>query len=176
MDNCSELKGNNITLRLLSEENATERYASWLNDPEVNKYLETRQVTVPELKEFIASKNSSDEALFLGIFWNENDLHIGNIKLEPIDFENKTAVVGILIGEKDYWGKGVATEAIKLISDYAFSELELKEVTLGVISEHIAAIKAYEKCGFFVDQMKEKAIDHDGVKYDQVMMKKLRDS
>jgi|TARA_Y100000310_G_C20416415_1_gene684546 RimJ/RimL family protein N-acetyltransferase len=164
--------GDSIDLRTLSEEHATEKYAGWLNDPEVNKYLETRQVTVDELKSYIAEKNTSSNALLFGIFWKEDDTHIGNLKLEPIDHEKSKATLGILIGDKDYWGKGVATEATNLITQYAFTTLGLKEVNLGVISDNRAAIRVYEKCGFTTFKTDPKALDHDGKLFDQVWMRK----
>lgn len=166
------IDGNNIDLRILTEEHATEKYANWLNDKEVNKYLETRSVTIHELVKYIAEKNASDEALLLGIFWKEGDVHIGNLKLEPIDYQKKKATLGIVIGEKEYWGKGVATEAINLITNYAFTILKLNEVALGVISENKSAIHVYEKCGYEIVRTEPNAINHDGEHFDRVVMRK----
>jgi RimJ/RimL family protein N-acetyltransferase len=166
------LSGQNIFLRPLAGGDASEEYARWLNDPVVNRFLETRSVTVPELEQYIEEKNGSDDALLLGIFWKNGSRHIGNIKLEPIDREKKTAVLGILIGNRDYWGKGAATEATNLLTDFAFRELGMKEVTLGVIKEHASAIRVYEKCGFVLDRIEKNALDHDGVSFDRVVMRK----
>ena len=164
------LTGSKIFLRTLTEDDASPDYAVWLNDAEVNRYLETRSVTIDGLKTFIREKNANPHALLLGIFWKENGLHIGNIKLEPIDLQRRSAVLGILIGEKAYWGKGVATEAIELVTHHAFSALRLKEMTLGVIAEHTAAIRAYEKCGFVIAHREKNAINHDGVLFDRIVM------
>lgn len=168
----AEIDGDKICLRILLTNDASQDYASWLNDPVTNKYLETRSVTTEGLKKYINEKDESDSALFFGIFWKENGKHIGNVKLEPIDQGEGSAVMGILIGDKDYWGRGVGTEVTNLITDYAFCELGLKEVKLGVISENKAAIRVYEKCGYEVEKIEEKAIDHDGVLYDKIHMKK----
>jgi len=167
------IDGDQIILRELTVADASADYASWLNDPEVNKYLETRQVTVDELKSYITERQGSSDTLFLGMFWKENDLHIGNIKLEPIDFEKGEAMMGILIGNKEYWGKGVATEATNLICDYAFDQMGLKEVNLGVIDQNKAAIHVYEKCGFSINRIEKDAVDHDGELFDRIVMKKL---
>ena len=64
-------------------------YAGWLNDPVVNQYLETRKVTIEELRTYIQEKSKSANAIFFGIFWKENAQHIGNVKLEPIDRKKK---------------------------------------------------------------------------------------
>ncbi|MDD5470208.1 MAG: GNAT family N-acetyltransferase [Candidatus Peribacteraceae bacterium] len=168
------LQGSSVFLRALTEEDATPRYAAWLNDPEVNKYLETRSVTVDELRKFIREKNANPQVLLLGIFWGENHLHIGNIKLEPIDERKGCATMGILIGDRNYWGKGVATEAITLLADYAFSHWKIRSLDLGVITENFPAIRAYEKCGFKVERVNKGAIDHGGILFDQLRMRKRK--
>lgn len=168
----STLSGSIVCLRALSEEDATAEYVAWLNDPEVNKYLETRHVTLSELRDYIRSKKESSTAILMGIFWKKNGRHIGNVKLEPINKEKKTATMGILIGDKDYWGKGVATETINLVTAYAFSNLKLKLIELGVIAENAAAIRVYKKCGFETVRVEPKAMDHDGILYDKVVMRK----
>lgn len=145
-------------MKTLNADNATEEYCGWLNDPEVNRYLETRQATKESIKKYIEEKNKSSDSLFLGIFFKENEKHIGNIKLEPIDFKDYKATMGILIGDKNYWGKGVGTEAVKLIVKYGFENLGLLEINLGVISENKAAIRVYEKAGFRVEKINEKSV------------------
>lgn len=163
-------EGTTIYLRELTESDANEAYCNWLNDPIVNKYLETRKATIEDLKQYIRLKKESPNCLFFGIFLKENDKHIGNVKLEPIDFERKTSYFGILIGEKEQWGKGIGTEATRLAVDYAFNVLNLKEVMLGVIAENKAAIRAYEKVGFEIKRVEGKKIKHDATLYDQVIM------
>lgn len=167
------LSGTLIFLRELTEADATESYAHWLNDPEVNQWLETRHVTVPELRTYIREKRLSSNALLFGIFWKENGQHIGNIKLEPMDRENGEATIGILIGEKAYWGKGVATEATNLVTDFAFRNLHMHAVNLGVISENKSAIHVYEKCGFTLVRKEKEKMNHDGILYDAWYFQKL---
>lgn len=164
--------GSLVFLRELTEEDASDAYAAWLNDPEVNQWLETRRVTVPELRDYIRAKRASPSALLFGIFWKETGQHIGNVKLEPIDDEKKEATIGILIGEKPFWGKGVATEVTNLAVKYAFSALGLQAVTLGVIPENKPAIRVYEKCGFTRVRIEPNAMDHDGVLYDRWVFQK----
>lgn len=167
------IDGTNIYLKILDKENATEEYCDWLNDPIANKYLETRQATVSDLKKYVTEKFEAGDCLFFGIFWKENNKHIGNIKLEPIDFTDKKATLGILIGDKNFWGKGIGTETVNLIADYAFNDLKLGEVNLGVISENKPAIRLYEKCGFKEYGVKAKSLNHEGVLYDSILMKKI---
>ena len=79
---------------------------------------------------------------------NNNPVFVGSIGLKNIDLTNKKADLGYWVGEK-YWGRGIATECIRLIIDYAFSSsgLELREIIAYVFSENKASIRALEKNG-----------------------------
>src|SRR3989344_1577445 len=168
----ARIDGERVYLRTLTPDDASEEYAAWLNDPTVNQYLETRSITLPKLREYIEEKDKSDDAIFFGIFWKENNKHVGNVKLEPVNFAQGVATMGILIGDKNYWGKGVGTEATNLITNYALATLRIAEVNLGVMATNVAAIRVYEKCGYVIDSIEEKSINHDGLLYDRVWMKK----
>lgn len=165
-----QIEGERIYLRNLRIKDADEEYCRWLNDPKVNKYLETRNATIDDLKKYIKEKNKSDKCLFLGVFDNKTAKHIGNIKLEPIDFKGKKATFSIMIGDKNYWNKGIGTEATKLFVDYAFNGLNLKKINLGVISENKAAISVYKKAGFKVKRIEKKKLKHGSKFYDKVVM------
>lgn len=166
----NKIQGERIYLRQLIESDASQEYCNWLNDPEVNKFLETRQSTIEELKEYIKKQLSDPNSIFFGIFDKEKDLHIGNLKLEPIDREKKSAVVGILIGNKYFWGKGLGTEAINLVVKYAFEELGLEKIELGVIANNLWAIRSYEKAGFKIDEVQKNAIRHGEETFDKIKM------
>lgn len=153
-----KIEGERIYFRKLNERDATKRYCQWLNDPEVNKYLETKSVTVAGLKKYIKEKNKNPQCLFLGIFSKKDSRHIGNFKLEPLDFKKKMAFFGLLIGDKNYWGKGIGTEATKLMMDYCFDNLKLNRVEAGMVPGNLASLKIHEKLGFKVYKIKKNAI------------------
>lgn len=132
-----------LTLNFLSE-----KYLNWLNDPEVNKYLETNgENDLKKLEEYIKQhvKNSS---LFWAIVKKKGNLHIGNIKIDPINVNSKSGEYGIMIGDKSQWGKGFAFEASERILKYCFNQLDLNSITLGVKKNNFNALKLYEKLGF----------------------------
>lgn len=172
LDSHWPIRGERIFLRPLREPDASATYAQWLNDEEVNRYLETRSVTLAELRTYIEEKHRNPQALLLGIFWSEDGSHIGNVKLEPIDFQEGDAVIGILIGDKRHWGKGVATETVDVVCTLAFDILKLQSLTLGVIPENAPAIRVYEKCGFHTVRTERDALNHDGVLHDRIVMRK----
>jgi RimJ/RimL family protein N-acetyltransferase len=133
----------------LGLEHASIDYVSWMNDPEVNKYLESGgDYTIEKLHDFLCQVEI-DNILFWAIHTIENNQHIGNIKINPINLKHKYAEYGIMMGDKSEWGKGYAKEATIKIIDYCFnSELNLRKVNLGVYAKNIAAIELYKKIGF----------------------------
>lgn len=142
-----DIKYNNLVLRNLTDADATYQYVEWLNDPIVNQFLSTKKTTLFELRQYIESNNDSPDKLLLGIF--DEDKHIGNVKLE-CDFKIKKAVFGILIGEKEYWNRGIGKKITARMVNYAFQELGMLFVELGVLKKHTNAIKLYKTVGFFV--------------------------
>lgn len=146
-----------IYLRKLEKKDATEEYVSWFNDPEVTRFIKTKKATKESILQYIEMNQKANCRLF-GIFYKENDKHIGNVRLS-IDFKKKKATVGITIGDKDFRGKGIAPEVLKVIFDYAFNELKLKEVNLDVISINKPALRAYEKAGFVKYYKKKEMIE-----------------
>lgn len=150
----SQIRGERLYLRVLTEGDASREYCGWLNDPEVNKYLETKEATVEDLKQYIREKSQNPASLLLGIFLLDDDRHIGNIKLEPIDFRGGKATLGLMVGDKGSWGKGYGSEAVRLLADYAQKSLGIKEIDLCVKTGNKAAIKVYKKAGFFADSIK----------------------
>jgi len=155
------ISGERIYLRCLTEDDVSEKYVSWLNDSKTTKYLVTKHTTLGELIQYVNERYSSPTTLFWGIYCKKNDLHVGNIKLEPIDIEKNVATLGILVGEKSMSGKGICTETIQCILDYGFNVLPLNSIFLGVERENFAAQKCYKKCGFnYLLEQEEDIISH----------------
>lgn len=157
-------------LRNITVNDVSDEYLRWLNDPEVNCYLETKKTTIPELKQFIAERQFSPTCVFFGIFERKTNRHIGNVKLEPIDFTTRETMLGILIGNKQWWNKGVCTEVIKAVVQYAFEKTRLNSIRLGVISENKSAIACYKKAGFHIEKEEPlTGVNTDGERYKLVM-------
>jgi [ribosomal protein S5]-alanine N-acetyltransferase len=137
-------------LRPLVSDDVNQNYLSWLN-PDINNYIEyaNSNVSMKALKSYISERKNRQDILFLGIF-SKGGRHIGNIKYEPIDYDKKTAVMGILIGNSDWRGKGVAGEVIKASGKYLFDKYGISTILLGVSKNNKAAISAYQKIGFKV--------------------------
>ena len=143
------LKGKNILLRKLSNEDASVEYLNWMNDYEVVKFTESRYRvhTIESLKDFILHVNNESNYCF-AIVDIPSGKHIGNIKIGNIHPIYKYADVGLIIGNKDFYGKGIATEALKLCVEFAFKQLKLHRLYAGIYDVNIGSIKAFEKAGF----------------------------
>lgn len=145
--------GKKIYLRGLEKYDLESEYFQWLNDQDVTRYLDSGNFpnTIENMEEFYRNTVLSSNNVIFAIVDIESDKHIGNIKLGPINWISRISPVGIMIGDKDYWGKSYGTESMELVLDYAFNKLNLHKITLGVVASHDAATKAYEKAGFKVE-------------------------
>lgn len=168
-----------IVLRTLQSDDATPVYLGWLSDPAINAYLETRfspPKLVSDLAAVIADANTSLHTLMLGIFLQENGRHIGNIKLGPIDWNHKVGDMGFLIGDKEQWGKGYASKAIALLSDYAFEQLGLAKLTAGCYAENEGSRRALLKAGFVEEGRRLSQWVVAGCRQDGVLMGRVNPS
>lgn len=148
-----ELESERLIYKRVNKEHISIDYVNWINDPEVNKYLETRGGYTLELLNIYIENQYEKEAYFWAIHLKDTKKHIGNIKIDPIDIETKSGEYGILIGDKESWGKGYAKEATNTILNFCFSELKLSKVTLGVIENNMSAVELYKKIGFKIDKI-----------------------
>lgn len=135
-----------VAIRPLKEEDA---YTSvkWRNDPEVFKYTGNtyaHEITIESeltwIRKVMANPNDYRCAIIA------DGVYVGNIYLTEI--EDGEAHYHIFIGNKSYWGKGVAKMASKLIIEYGFRELNLNHITLRVKKENISACYLYKSLGF----------------------------
>lgn len=139
----------NIMIRLLSEQDVTEKYLSWMGDEEVVQYLESRwfRHTLDSLCEYVKRMNDSPNDFLFGIYTNEFG-HIGNIKIGNINQHHRFGDVGLFIGEQAVRGRGFGTEAIQQATRYAFEELNLNKLTAGMYACNTASYKAFQKAGY----------------------------
>jgi RimJ/RimL family protein N-acetyltransferase len=92
-----------------------------------------------------------------------------------VDVIHSDAMVGIGIGERDFWSKGYGTDMMKLCLRYAFLELGLERVSLGVFEYNPRAVRAYEKAGFRVEGRTRQDTLREGKRYDSLWMGMLRE-
>ena len=110
---------NQVTLKLLEIKDYTPNYLVWMNNKEITLFTEQRHIkqTKKKILEFIKDKQKSKNEFLFGIFLNKKNkiVHVGNIKLGPINFIHKTSEISYFIGDKKYWGINITSIAIKKI-------------------------------------------------------------
>ena len=123
----------------------------WFNDPEVNKTLLIEETL--ELDKSIEwfERTRSDASRRDFVIETVDGKPIGIISLVHISDIHKTAEIYIVIGEKDYWGKGVMHEAESLFIDWAFSSLKLEKIRADAVVNNIASIITMKKLGFKIE-------------------------
>lgn len=155
-----------------------ELYHSWRNDMDVmmSTNPELDLYSLQETTEFVENVilNSNSSKCFI-IDVRELQKSIGVTSLINIDYKNRNAECIIDIGEKDFWGKGYAKEALKLLLDYAFLEMNLHRVSLRVFSFNEKAIRLYEKIGFKHEGTSRQCLFRNGRWHDIIHMGILHD-
>ena len=158
------ITGKRIYLRLLELTDLDGNYVSWLNDPIVSQ--NNSHHIFPYSKEsaesFIKETFIQNDKLVLAVCVKDDDVHIGNISLQKIDFFNQTAEFAIMLGEKEYWGKGYSKEAAELIIHHGFNTMNLKRIHCGTFENNMAMQKLAKYLGFIEEGRRREAFFKNG--------------
>ena len=150
----------------------------WRNDEEIWDMIVGPRHYVSEAyeKKWVedAIFNSSNR-IILAVCTKEADIHIGYVYLNNINMHNRNAAFAKLIGEKEYWGKGLAKEATLLMLYHGFYELGLERIEARQLLNNIGSIKVNEKCGFKTEGVLRRAIYKDGRHQDLNLMSIIRE-
>ncbi len=171
MIKAKEFDSERLIFKALDLSHCTDKYVSWLNDFEIYQYLETGgNYTKDMLHEYLTNVEKSN-IYFWAIHLKDNEKHIGNIKIDPINIRHGLGEYGIMMGDKLEWGKGYAFEASKRIIDFCFYEgMNLRKMTLGVVRDNVGALKLYKKLGFEEEGHYLKHALHNGKYCDVIRM------
>jgi RimJ/RimL family protein N-acetyltransferase len=168
------IKGKRLTLRAVERDDLP-RYVAWLNDPAVTHHLSTLlPFNLDDEIDWYEQQRRDRTVLNLAIVIEDGQRHIGSVGLMHLDYRQQQAELGIVIGDKSQWRQGYGREAIGLLLNYAFTELNLYRVYLRVDASHSPAIRCYQNCGFKEEGRLRHAVFHHGQFEDQLMMSVLR--
>lgn len=171
------LYGERVRLRGIEREDIL-TFVRWFNDPEVRQYLLMYEPMsmAKEERWFEGQLDKRDDFLYVVEALIDGQwVPIGNVGLHRVDWKNRTAVFGIVLGEKAYWGQGFGTDATRTMLRFAFEELNLHRVELEVFDFNPRAIRCYEKAGFRREGTRRQAIFRDGRYHDAYLMAILQD-
>lgn len=126
----------------------------WDIDPEVQKFLPEPTieiVTDSDQLVYLQECLEEKDGVYWSIVWNETNEVIGTISLTEMNFHHGVGELGIVIGEKQFWGLGIATESIEAVAGYAKSTLKLRRLCAEYESENFAVQRALEQAGFVLE-------------------------
>lgn len=169
------IEGERVGFTELKEE-YVEQYRDWINDLEVSQFItHFGNILTQEAEEdWYRAQAESDEPTFT-IHHLPDDKPIGNCGIHNIDRCNDHGEMGILLGEKEYWDRGLGTEAVRLITDFGFAAVGLHGISLSVKSFNKRARRVYEKVGYQVAGKVRDLYKIDGSYYDEIIMDILRE-
>ena len=143
------IEGKKIYLRPFNEKDVNENYLKWINNQKLSNHIEANRFpnTLSDLKKYYLKQKDSKHSVLLAICLKKNNQHIGNCSLTNIDWVNRRAQYGRLIGILNKKTKGCGTETLRLLQDYAFNKLNLNSIWTGVSERNNASIKSNLKAG-----------------------------
>jgi RimJ/RimL family protein N-acetyltransferase len=177
--NPSSLQGKSVRLSIEEPQYFAEAFVHWNQDSGYYRLLDTdppRLWSVKKIKGWIEkeSEPGMPENIQFGIRTIEGDKLIGFIGFDGINWVDHNCYVAIGIGDREYWGKGFGTDAMRLIIRYGFTQLNLHRISLTVFAYNSRAIRSYEKCGFRHEGSIRDFILRDGKRYEMLHMGILR--
>jgi len=139
-------------LRPMRESDVTVDYVLGLNDPRVNQYLEVRHhlQTYDSVSSFVRMNKDSSDMILWGVWYGEEaeELLVGTVRLHGIDNAKSSCHIGICLFENTVCGKGLGSQAIKRVTEWAFNNLELHNVRAGVNVANVGSQRAFLRAGY----------------------------
>ena len=174
------LQGNLVRLSAEEPGVLADAMVRWGSDSEYLRLLDAEPATrfsVKQVTEWIQKDQEKDPPsfYFFAIRTLENDQLVGFTGLDGDAFPHGDLFVGISIGDREFWGKGYGTDAMKVILRYAFQELNLRRVSLDTFEYNPRAIRSYEKVGFIHEGRVRKFLLREGSRWDMLFMGILRE-
>jgi len=177
MENLFE--GNLVRLACIEPGEVSKSFVQWNRDSEYMRLLETdppRLHSSKAIKEWIEKDIEKQiDMYWFAIRTLEDDRLLGDITLSVINWGSRDAFASIGIGEREFWGKGYGTDAMRLTLRYGFIELNLRRISLTVFEFNQRAIRSYEKAGFRLEGRQRQIMQREGHRWDIFYMGILRE-
>jgi len=166
------LKDNNVALRPVKRSDIS-YFLTWFNDQEVSQYIGlylpmTEMAEEKYIEELGATRARSSAQFVMEAIEGASVKSIGTCGLHEIDSKDRKAVFGMVIGEKDYWGKTYGTEAARLLINYGFRQLNLHRISSTALAFNERSIRLHKKVGFQEEGRLREAMFKNGQYHDLV--------
>jgi len=170
------LQGRRVILRPLRKSTDLETCLRWINDPEVNQFLAAYlPVSETQEAEWFDNLAKRPNDIVFGIELRENGRFIGVMGLHRINWKDRVATTGAIIGEKDCWGKGYGTDAKMILLDYAFNTLNLRKVCSSVIAFNRRSLRYSLHCGYRREGRLRRQMFRRGRYWDEILLGLFRE-
>jgi RimJ/RimL family protein N-acetyltransferase len=174
------LSGALVRLSAINSTTDAKAFSDWSRDSEYSRLSDagvTRMWNVKQVTEHVEKEleGESPTQYAFSIRALADDHLLGEVDLSGINWASGESIVGIGIGDRNDWGKGYGTDAMRVILRFAFMELNLHRVFLNTFEYNPRAIRSYEKCGFKIEGRQRGALNRDGRRWDLIYMGILRE-
>lgn len=142
-----------IFLQEIRIDDVDDRVMRWFEDEELMRYYSNskNKITKESLIDSIELGKKTGNVFTYGVFDFITSMLIGTIKVGPINHVHKISDLVVLIGDREFLGKGLAVEAIKLGNELAFREFSIRKLFGGMYESNIPSIKAYTRAGWIIE-------------------------
>jgi RimJ/RimL family protein N-acetyltransferase len=175
--NADLFRGELVRLTVEEPELLAPLESQWSADSEYSRLLAwepARRFSAKNSQKWIEKQYENEGSYAFSIRTLEGDRLIGGIGLDGIRWAHRDCFVGIGLGEREFWGKGYGTDAMRIVLRYAFTELNLERVTLDVFEYNQRGVRSYEKAGFVLEGRQRGQILREGRRWDVIYMGILR--
>ena len=157
-----------LSISILQVEQVTQSYVDWFSNEEVVRYSDNqyRKFSFDGQCAYVESCLQSNDINLYGIF--DDTTHIGNIVISGLNSRHRLAELTYVIGETNYWGKGIASFAIAKMIKVAKADFNLNKLSAGVASGNIGSRKVLEKNGFVLEGIRKQHLFYCGEFFDQL--------
>lgn len=148
----------------------------WRKDDQIWDMLGGPKYFVSEAyeKKWVENTIFNSKDVKLAICLKENDKYIGNVYMTDINEINRSCHSHVLIGDRDYWGKGYAREALLKAINYMFNERNIHRIHANVLESNEQSLKMLKKCGFKIEGLLRDAVFKAGKYQNQYVLSLLR--
>ena len=149
----------------------------WRNDDEIWNMVGGPKYFVSEAyeKKWVEDTIFNSHNIKLAVCLKDTNTYIGNVYATDIDMINRSCTTGVLIGERDYWNQGYASEAYRLLLYYIFNERNLHRVQAYVLESNVASLKMHQKVGYKVEGTLRHSVYKNGKYQNQVLLSILKE-
>lgn len=159
-----------VGLKFLSVQELAGRYPHWFADAQVCAHNShgAFPMSSESCRAYIESLQHTKSSVVFAVYHVSDDVHIGNVSLQSIDWINRSAEIAFIFGEKQYWGQGFAEQAARLVLTHAFSVLNLQRVHCGTAATNVGMQKLALKLGMQQEGVRRQALFLSGCYQDIV--------